>query len=110
MACSTPEPVPGTVYCMQAHSAPSSDDSNEDSDDDIIHLPSLSTPRVQIEGVDENNIRYVIDAASVDEAQKLMYWPQHIRRSGASYPYGNSLSPLSRARMQLRGSRSVETY
>ncbi|KAJ5200485.1 hypothetical protein N7472_005689 [Penicillium cf. griseofulvum] len=110
--CSTPDMpfAPGTVYCMQAHSAPSSDASNEDSDDDIIHLPNLSAPRVQIEGVDENNIRYVIDAASADEAQKLMYWPQHIRRGGASNPYGNSLSPLSRARMQLRGSRSVETY
>ncbi|KAJ5812869.1 hypothetical protein N7447_009892 [Penicillium robsamsonii] len=112
MACSAPDVpiVPGTIYCMQAHSAPSSDDSNEDSDDDIIHLPNLSTSRVQIEGVDENNIRYVIHAASEDEAQKLMYWPRQIRRGGASYPYGNSLSPLSRARMQLRGSRSVETY
>ena len=96
---------------MQAHSAPSSDASQEDSDDDIIHLPNPSPPpRVQIEGVDENNIRYVIDAASPDEAQKLMYWPQQVRRGGTSSPYGNSLSPLSRARMQLRGSRSVETY
>ncbi|CAI7590059.1 unnamed protein product [Penicillium crustosum] len=103
--------APGTVYCMQAHSAPSSDASQEDSDDDIIHLPNPSPPpRVQIEGVDENNIRYVIDAASPDEAQKLMYWPQQVRRGGTSSPYGNSLSPLSRARMQLRGSRSVETY
>ncbi|KGO41675.1 hypothetical protein PEX1_095000 [Penicillium expansum] len=113
MACSGSDVpfVPGTVYCMQAHSAPSSNSSHEDSDDDIIHLPNPSPPpRVQIEGVDENNIRYVIDAASPDEAQKLMYWPQQIRRGGASNPYGNSLSPLSRARMQLRGSRSVETY
>ncbi|CAI7648427.1 unnamed protein product [Penicillium glandicola] len=112
MACSGPDVpfVPSTIYCMQAHSTPSSDVSNEDSDDDIIHLPTLSAPRVQIEGVDENNIRYVIDAASPDEAQKLMYWPQQIRRGNTSSPYGNSLSPLSRARMQLRGSRSVETY
>jgi hypothetical protein len=97
---------------MQAHSTPSSDDSNEDSDDDIIHLPSpiMPAPRVQIEGVDENNIRYVIDAASPDDAQKLMYWPQRIRGGVGSNIYGNSLSPLSRARMQLRGSRSVETY
>ncbi|KAJ5508500.1 hypothetical protein N7527_010643 [Penicillium freii] len=113
MACSGSD-VPlaaGTVYCMQAHSVPSSDASQEDSDDDIIHLPNPSPPpRVQIEGVDENNIRYVIDAASPDEAQKLMYWPQQVRRGGMSSPYGNSLSPLSRARMQLRGSRSVETY
>ena len=103
--------VPGTVYCMQAHSAPSSDSSHEDSDDDIIQLPNpCPPPRVQIEGVDENNIRYVIDTASPDEAQKLMYWPHQARRNGTARPYGNSLSPLSRARMQLRGSRSVETY
>ncbi|KAJ9486726.1 hypothetical protein VN97_g6592 [Penicillium thymicola] len=114
MACSGPDVpplAPGTVYCMQAHSAPSSDSSQEESDDDIIHLPNPSPPpRVQIEGVDENNIRYVIDAASPDEAQKLMYWPQQVRRGATPNPYGNSLSPLSRARMQLRGSRSVETY
>ncbi|CAG8903681.1 unnamed protein product [Penicillium egyptiacum] len=113
MPCSAPDVpfAPATVYCMQAHSAPSSNISHEDSDDDIIHLPNLTPPpRVQIEGVDENNVRYVIDAASPDEAQKLMYWPQQIRRGGTSNHYGNSLSPLSRARMQLRGSRSVEAY
>lgn len=112
MTCAGPDLsfAPGTVYCMQAHSTPSSNTSQEDSDDDIIHLPNLTPPpRVQIEGVDENNIRYVIDAASPDEAQKLMYWPQQVRRGGTNH-YGNSLSPLSRARMQLRGSRSVETY
>ncbi|KAJ5874030.1 uncharacterized protein N7529_002460 [Penicillium soppii] len=111
---STPDmsPTPKTVYCMQAHSTPSSNGSHEDSDDDIIHLPSLTMPlpRVQIEGVDENNVRYVIDAASPDDAQKLMYWPQRIRGGVGSKIYGNSLSPLSRARMQLRGSRSVESY
>lgn len=101
--------APKTIYCMQAHSTPGPHD---DDDDDIIHLPSLLTPRVQIEGVDENNIRYVIDAASAEEAQKLMYWPHRIRGGvgSGSKVYGNSLSPLSRARMQLRGSRSVETY
>ncbi|OQE32483.1 hypothetical protein PENFLA_c001G03313 [Penicillium flavigenum] len=112
MPCSAPDVplAPATVYCMQAHSAPSSNTSHEDSDDDIIHLPNPTPPpRVQIEGVDENNVRYVIDAASPDEAQKLMYWPQQIRRGGSSNHYGNSLSPLSRARMQLR-SRSVEAY
>ncbi|KAJ5367138.1 hypothetical protein N7541_001079 [Penicillium brevicompactum] len=101
--------APKTIYCMQAHSSPSP---HEDDDDDIIHLPSLLTPRVQIEGVDENNIRYVIDASSAEEAQKLMYWPHRIKGGvgSGSKVYGTSLSPLSRARMQLRGSRSVETY
>lgn len=103
---------PKTVYCMQAHSTPASMGSLDDDDDDIIHLPSLGMPppRVQIEGVDENNIRYVIDAASPDDAQRLMYWPRRIRGGVGSNAFGSSLSPLSRARMQLRGSRSVETY
>ncbi|EKV06060.1 hypothetical protein Pdw03_3408 [Penicillium digitatum] len=111
MACSRPVVsfVPGTVHRMQAHSAPSSNSSHEDSDDEIIELPNPSpTPRVQIEGVDEKNIRYIIDAASPDEAQKLLHWPQQFRRGRASSPYGSSLSPLSRARMQLRGLRSVD--
>ncbi|KAJ5279129.1 hypothetical protein N7478_004501 [Penicillium angulare] len=115
---STPTPnAPGTVYCMQAHSTPSKDSrsslSGEDSDDDIIHLPSVVAPppRVQIEGVDENNVRYVIDSATANDAQKLMSWPQRLRRAQTPQPFcENSLSPLSRARMQLRGARSVETY
>ncbi|KAJ5746327.1 hypothetical protein N7520_011509 [Penicillium odoratum] len=107
----------GTVHCMQAHSTPSKDSrssmSIEDSDDDIIHLPSIDapTPRVQIEGVDENNVRYVIDGATATDAQTLMNWPQRLRRARPTQPFcENSLSPLSRARMQLRGTRSVETY
>ncbi|KAJ5102078.1 hypothetical protein NUU61_004300 [Penicillium alfredii] len=114
--------TPGAVYCLQAHSTPSKDGhssvSVEDSDDDIIHLPSVGAPppRVQIEGVDENNVRYVIDTTKTTDAHKLMGWSQRSRRSNspqlssASAAYQESLSPLSRARMQLRGSRSVETY
>ncbi|OQD76314.1 hypothetical protein PENDEC_c004G02751 [Penicillium decumbens] len=106
----------GTVHCMQAHSTSSSRDSNsyepEDSDDEILHLPSVdvSPPRVQIEGVDENNVHYVIDSTTPIDAQKLMSWPQRSRRS--DFPQSGcqrSLSPLSRARAQLRDARSVET-
>ncbi|KAJ6102263.1 hypothetical protein N7486_004690 [Penicillium sp. IBT 16267x] len=107
----------GTVYCMQAHSTPSKDSrssiSFEDSDDDIIHLPSIGAPPplVQIEGVDENNVRYVINGTTATDAQSLMSWPQRLRRTHPSQSFcENSLSPLSRARMQLRGARSVETY
>lgn len=112
--------TPGAVYTMQAHSTPSnhsrSSGSHEDSDDDIIHLPSVGAPppRVTIEGVDENNVRYVIDSATATDAHKLMNWPQRGRRANTpqstSTGCENSLSPLSRARMQLRGTRSVETY
>ncbi|KAJ5165960.1 hypothetical protein N7492_006256 [Penicillium capsulatum] len=122
MANAVPEfpDTPRAVYCMQAHSTPSRDSrssgSHEESDDDILHLPSVAAPppRVQIEGVDENNVRYMIDSDTATNAQKLMSWPQRLRRGNSpqptSAPSMTSLSPLSRARMQLRGARSVETY
>lgn len=114
---STPDsrPItPGTIYCMQAHSDSSREEAYEESDDDIIHLPSVGAPppRVQIEGVDENNVRYVIDSATASDAHKLMSWPQRVRRANSPQPSTreSSLSPLARARIQLRGARSVETY
>lgn len=113
----TPGPM-GAIYCMQAHSTSSKESqagaAHEDSDDDIIHLPSVAAPppRVQIEAVDDNNVRYVIDSATATDAQRLMSWAQRSRRTKSpaptSTPCDNSLSPLSRARMQLRGTRSVE--
>lgn len=113
----TPGPM-GAIYCMQAHSTSSKESqgsaSHEDSDDDIIHLPSVAAPppRVQIEAVDDNNVRYVIDSTTATDAQRLMSWPQRSRRTKSSAPTStpcdNSLSPLSRARVQLRGTRSVE--
>lgn len=115
----TPGPI-GAIYCMQAHSNSSKEShgtaSYEESDDDIIHLPSVAAPppRVQIDAVDDNNVRYVIDSATATDAQRLMNWPQRSRRTKSpaptSAPCDNSLSPLSRARMQIRGNRSVETY
>ncbi|KAJ5371127.1 uncharacterized protein N7496_007219 [Penicillium cataractarum] len=115
----TPGPL-GTIYCMKAHSNSSKDSqgsgSFEESDDDIIHLPSVVAPppRVQIDAVDDNNVRYVIDSATATDAQRLINWPHRSRRNKSpaptSAPCENSLSPLSRARMQIRGARSVETY
>lgn len=112
--------TPRAVYCMQATSTPPKEGrssvSHEDIDDDIIHLPSVAAPppRVQIEGVDENNVRYMIDTETPTDAQKLMSWPQRVRRANSgqptSAPRENTLSPIARARMQLRGARSVETY
>ncbi|KAJ5246477.1 hypothetical protein N7468_001460 [Penicillium chermesinum] len=105
--------VSGTVYSMQAHSTPSKDSKSslsiDESDDDIIHLPSVGVtpPRVQIEGVDLNNVHYMVEASTPTEAQKLMNWPQR-ERSGNHPP--QRLGPIARARMQLRGTRSVETY
>lgn len=104
----------GNVYSMQAHSAPSKDSKSslsiDESDDDILHLPSVNAPppRVQIEGVDLNNVHYLVDSSTPSEAQKLMSWPQR-EKSPNSQP-ATRLGPIARARMQLRGARSVETY
>ena len=103
----------GTVYCMQAHSSSNDiQDEHEDSDDEIIQLPSVSVspPRVQIEGVDENNVRYIIDSSTHLDAEKLINWPQRARQISPQLGCERSLSPRTRARMQLRGARSVETY
>ncbi|KAJ5298484.1 uncharacterized protein N7443_006604 [Penicillium atrosanguineum] len=103
----------GTVYCMQAHSSSNdSQNEHEDSDDEILQLPSvsISPPRVQIEGVDENNVRYVIDSSTPVDAEKLINWPQRARNISSQIGCERSLSPRTRARMQLRGARSVETY
>ncbi|CAL5873335.1 uncharacterized protein PFLUO_LOCUS7606 [Penicillium psychrofluorescens] len=111
--------TPGTVCCLQAHSTASRDSqTSEDTDDEIIQLPSVAgppPPRVQIEGVDENNVRYVIDSASPIDAQMLMNWPQRARRDSkpkksSNTSYQTAPTSLSRARMQLRASRSVDTY
>lgn len=112
--------TPGAVYTMQAHStssdtSPSSNsNSHDESDDDVIHLPSVGgQPRVQIEGVDENNVRYVIDSTAAADAHKLMQWPQRGRANTpqpTSKGCDNTLAPGSRGRVQLRGARSVETY
>jgi hypothetical protein len=101
------------VYCMQAHSnSNDSENEPEDTDDEILQLPSVSVspPRVQIEGVDENNVRYVIDSSATVDAEKLIQWPQRARRISPQIGCERSLSPRTRARMQLRGARSVETY
>ncbi|KAJ6113542.1 hypothetical protein N7523_006859 [Penicillium sp. IBT 18751x] len=103
----------GIVYCMQAHSSSNdSQDEHEDSDDEIIQLPSVSVspPRVQIEGVDENNVHYLIDSSTPIDAEKLINWPQRARNINSQIGCERSLSPRTRARMQLRGARSVETY
>ncbi|KAF3384464.1 hypothetical protein F1880_002879 [Penicillium rolfsii] len=115
----TPEPM-RAIYRMQAHSNSSKESHGsppyEESDDDIIHLPSVAAPppRVQIDAVDDNNVRYVIDSTTAIDAQRLMNWPQRCRPSKSpaptSAPCDHSLPSLSRARMQLRGDRSVETY
>ncbi|KAJ5894074.1 hypothetical protein N7495_005765 [Penicillium taxi] len=101
------------THCMQAHSTPSKDSqkslSIDGMDDDILHLPSPGPPPLlQIEGVDVNNVHYVIDS---EDAARLVNWKHRATHSNPPAPIcDRSLSPLSRPGLQLRNSRSVETY
>ncbi|KAL4878882.1 hypothetical protein BJY04DRAFT_194798 [Aspergillus karnatakaensis] len=76
-----------SVLCMRAQTTSSSNDSPRsfaaDTDDsDIIHLPSISSiPRVQIHGVDENNVTFTAENTTPRNAQRLMNWPRRASRS-----------------------------
>ncbi|KAL4871041.1 hypothetical protein BDV12DRAFT_164645 [Aspergillus spectabilis] len=82
--------APLSVLYMRAQTSPPSTPSNDsprsfaaDADDsDIIHLPSISgIPRVQIHGVDENNVTYTAENTTPRNAQRLMNWPRKSSRS-----------------------------
>lgn len=89
----------------------------EDSDDEVIHLPSSSveTPRAQVHGIDKNNVQYVVNNSTPRDAYRLMNWPRKHRASDSSEESpifsGTSsfpLPPLSRPGQQLRNSRSMD--
>ncbi|KAF9883441.1 hypothetical protein FE257_003485 [Aspergillus nanangensis] len=115
-----------SVFCMRAHtSASSSSDSHpslsldDDSDEEVIQLPSVGVPHVQIHAVDENNVAYLAENTSPQNAYRLMNWPRKLpgrsvslrgdldacRRQGQV-----SVSQRQRQRPVVRGVRSVESY
>ncbi|KAH8429576.1 uncharacterized protein LDX57_007244 [Aspergillus melleus] len=71
--------------------------SADDSDEEVIQLPSVGIPCVQIQGVDENNVSYVTGPTTPQTAYRLMNWP---RKSNKSRSGSN----------RLQGMRSVESY
>ncbi|KAL2862765.1 uncharacterized protein BJX67DRAFT_291418 [Aspergillus lucknowensis] len=99
-----------SVLQMRAHTSPSTEDSStilstDDSDSDIIHLPSVSgLPRVQIHGVDENNVTYIAENTTPRNAYRLMNWH---RKSSRSYTLRNS---FARGGHHSPNGRSVESY
>ncbi|KAE8380135.1 hypothetical protein BDV26DRAFT_148578 [Aspergillus bertholletiae] len=81
----TTNPAP-SVFHMRAQASVSSIHSRisfsaEDSDEEVIELPSVGIPRLQIHGVDENNVTYVAENTSPRNAFRLMSWPQRSARS-----------------------------
>ncbi|KAK1139750.1 hypothetical protein N8T08_011214 [Aspergillus melleus] len=73
--------------------------SADDSDEEVIQLPSVGIPCVQIQGVDENNVSYVTGPTTPRTAYRLMNWPR------------KSINPRTRSGgNRLQGMRSVESY
>ncbi|KAE8370080.1 hypothetical protein BDV27DRAFT_97666 [Aspergillus caelatus] len=78
-------PAP-SVFHMRAQASTSSINSRisfsaEDSDEEVIELPSVGIPKLQIHGIDENNVTYIAENTSPRNAFKLMSWPQRSGRS-----------------------------
>ncbi|KAL4787901.1 hypothetical protein BJX76DRAFT_248597 [Aspergillus varians] len=77
--------IPSILY-MRAQTA-SSDDITEsfatdDSDSDIIQLPSVSgSPQTHTKSVDVNNMAYAAENTTPREAHRLMNWPRKSSRS-----------------------------
>ncbi|KAL4801148.1 hypothetical protein BDV19DRAFT_352806 [Aspergillus venezuelensis] len=75
--------TPSVLY-MRAQSSTSDDGSLsfDDSDSDIIHLPSApGIPKVKISGVDENDVTYATENTTTRNAYRLMNWPRKSSRS-----------------------------
>ncbi|KAE8318080.1 hypothetical protein BDV41DRAFT_411388 [Aspergillus transmontanensis] len=75
-------PAP-SVFHMRAQASASSINSfsADDSDEEVIELPSVGIPQLQIHGVDENNVTYIAENTSPRNAFRLMSWPQRSGRS-----------------------------
>ncbi|RHZ52380.1 uncharacterized protein CDV56_105996 [Aspergillus thermomutatus] len=109
-----------SVYYMRAQTSSSSSDgrtsfSADDSDEEIIQLPSIGTPRFQIQAVDQNNVAYMMESTSPRNAYRLMNWPHGTRRNlsirGGSVMSANKPADHSpRHEHQVRCARSVESY
>ncbi|THC93787.1 hypothetical protein EYZ11_006733 [Aspergillus tanneri] len=112
-------PAPSVLH-MRAQTSVSSGDSRTsfsayESDEEVIQLPSVGVPFVQIQCVDEHNLSHVAENATSRNAYRLMNWPRKSNRSislrGNAIKNGSSPSqPTPRIERWVRGMRSVESY
>ncbi|KAE8147611.1 hypothetical protein BDV25DRAFT_159997 [Aspergillus avenaceus] len=73
-----------SVCHMRAQASPVSippSFSADDSDEEVIELPSVDIPALQIQGIDENNVTYIAENTTPRSAYRLMSWPQQSGRS-----------------------------
>ncbi|GFF33248.1 hypothetical protein IFM61606_05761 [Aspergillus udagawae] len=113
------QPTP-SVYYMRAQTCSSSSDgrnsfSADDSDEEVIQLPSIATSCVQIQAVDKNNVTYMMENTTPRNAYRLMNWPHGTRRAlssrGSSVTGANKSAHHSpRHEHLIRSTRSVESY
>ncbi|GIJ89263.1 hypothetical protein Asppvi_008194 [Aspergillus pseudoviridinutans] len=113
------QPTP-SVYYMRAQTCSSSSDgrnsfSADDSDEEIIQLPSTATSRIQIQAVDDNNVTYMMENTTPRNAYRLMNWPHGTHRAlssrGSSVMSANKSAHNSpRHEHLIRSTRSVESY
>ncbi|PKY05512.1 hypothetical protein P168DRAFT_295957 [Aspergillus campestris IBT 28561] len=108
-----------SVFYMRAQTSPSLYGNRprlpvDDSDDEeVIQLPSIESPQLQIHGVDENNVIFVAENTTPRTAYKLMNWPRNSGRSVSlkgSATAGSETSSSTRCIPLVRNARSVETY
>lgn len=112
-----------SVYYMRAQASASRNrlsTMTADTDDEIIHLPSVETPRAQVHGTDKHNVKYIVENTSASNASRLMNWAKKGHQSETdddslvlnetdSFP----LPPRTmsgRQHPQLRNSRSLDSY
>ncbi|PYH91714.1 hypothetical protein BO71DRAFT_459367 [Aspergillus ellipticus CBS 707.79] len=81
--------APSVLYMRAQASASRPSFSVDDSDEEIIQLPSVGMPQLCIQGVDQNNVTFVTRNTSPRNAYRLMNWP---RKSGAKIALRNTIS------------------
>ncbi|PLB51117.1 hypothetical protein P170DRAFT_509151 [Aspergillus steynii IBT 23096] len=108
--------APSVLHLRAQTSASSSESWNslsvDDSDEEVIQLPSVDIPYVQIQGVDENSVSYVTGQTPPQDAYRLMNWPRKSRKSISlkNRPGSNHSQPTPKLEHHVRGMRSVESY
>ncbi|PWY89001.1 hypothetical protein BO70DRAFT_158225 [Aspergillus heteromorphus CBS 117.55] len=81
--------APSVLYMRAQASASRPSFSADDSDEEIIQLPSVGMPQLCIQGVDQNNVTFVTRNTSPRNAYRLMSWP---RKSNANITLRNTIS------------------
>ncbi|KAL4893472.1 hypothetical protein BDV59DRAFT_26176 [Aspergillus ambiguus] len=123
IASSDVSPSPSVCY-MRAQTSASSSDSHpsfsvDDSDEEVIQLPSVGAPHGQIHAVDQNNVTYIAENTTPQNAYRLMNWPRKAGRTvslrdaapaAGRQHHRSSQSSSSRRGDAVRDAWSVESY